>query len=231
MTEKERFLMKLLFEYDWKEAFPNVKIADSAKVYYPKRNWLNFAGLIDGHVYSEKTIVQCGLDCCKVGDRIPYKDGEKLGFATVSKITKKTLFLDFEGKTVRYLIDSPKYYALIEFLAPYVQRIYYGWSDTYDLQEMIERDECIEVDRENQVYVCETTEAFQLRTILSHFLGYEIIRNRHYKTPKEPMNVGTSFTEFAEKTLDKTWERPKELDVGFRVYKLEGDVGDKVAIG
>jgi hypothetical protein len=227
MTEKERFLMKLLFEYDWKEAFPGVKIPEKARVYYSSRNWNKFAALIDDYIYSEKTIAQCAIENAEVGDKIPYKDS----FATVTKITKKTLFLDYQGEVKKVGYDSKAYYDLICFLAPYVQRIYYGWSDTYDLQEMIERDECIEVDTENQVYVCERTIDFQLRTILTHFLGYEVKRNRHYNTPKEPMNVGTDFTAFAQRTLDKSWERPKELDVGFRVYKLEGDIGDKVATG
>lgn len=93
---------------------------------------------------------------------------------------------------------------------------------------MLERDECIEVDEKNQIYRCETTMDFQLRTILSHFLGFEIKRNKYYKTPKKALNVGTCFTAFAKRTLDKNCERPKNLDVGFRVYKLESDVGDNV---
>lgn len=31
MTDKERFLMKLLFEYNWKDAFSDVKIPDKAE--------------------------------------------------------------------------------------------------------------------------------------------------------------------------------------------------------
>lgn len=224
MTDKERFLMKLLFEYNWKDAFSDVKISDKAEVYYPNRNWFNFAKLQNDNIYSERTISQIALANAKVGDKIPYKDG----FATVSKITKKTLFIEYQGEVIRIGIESKAFFDLVLFLAPYINRIYYGWSNTYDLQEMLERDECIEVDEKNQIYRCETTMDFQLRTILSHFLGFDIKRNKHYKTPKKALNVGTCFTAFAKRTLDKNWERPKNLDVGFRVYKLESDVGDNV---
>lgn len=75
MTDKERFLMKLLFEYNWKDAFPGVKIPDKAEVYYPNRNWFNFAKLQNDNIYSERTISQIALDNAKVGDKIPYKEG------------------------------------------------------------------------------------------------------------------------------------------------------------
>lgn len=61
MTDKERFLMKLLFEYNWKDAFSDVKISDKAEVYYPNRNWFNFAKLQNDNIYSERTISQIAL--------------------------------------------------------------------------------------------------------------------------------------------------------------------------
>ena len=72
MTDKERFLMKLLFEYNWKDAFSDVKIPDKAQVYYPNRNWFNFAGLQNGNIYSERTIAQIALDNAKVGDKVNF---------------------------------------------------------------------------------------------------------------------------------------------------------------
>ena len=197
MTDKERFLMKLLFEYNWKDAFSDVKIPDKAEVYYPNRNWFNFAKVPNNNIYSEVTISQFALANAKVRDKIPYKDG----FATVSKITKKTLFIEYQGEVIRIGIESKAFFDLCLFLEPYIKRIYYGWSNTYDLQEMLERDECIEVDEENQIYRCETTIDFQLRTILSHFLGFEIKRNKYYKTPKKALNGWDVFHGFCKKNI------------------------------
>lgn len=53
--------------------------------------WFNFAKLQNDNIYSERTISEIALANAKVGDKIPYKDG----FATVSKITKKTLFIEY----------------------------------------------------------------------------------------------------------------------------------------
>lgn len=179
--------MKLVFEHDWKEAFPNVHFSDMAKVYYPKRLFYKFCSVKSQDCYNTELVATLALANMREGDKIPLWANDFRGYGEVLKISPKSALLYWGGESVRMTLgetDSKFRQRLVSHLAPLVQGVYYDWDKLYDLKEMIERDEAISINPEHQVYEIENWIQFQARTVLQHFYGIKAVVAREYQPLK-----------------------------------------------